>query len=190
MVLTSAGWVVAALVAISMAPSREQVGRELYEAVHRADLELWARFAEELEHARARQAEQRAGFQAIVDQANQVEPADALPPLVETPQGPVPPLHLYFVIPRDDFQTVVADGLGRDQDRVTLSRDIASARERAGHIPDFLILRVRANDAFQRGVVFTEGVVGAFHCDRIRPGFLDTNWTIHEYIARVENRAA
>lgn len=188
--LTGFGSVIAALVSLLFAPSPEEIARVLAERQAAVQQQMWARFAEDIaraEHADADRREALRDLRADLDG----RAIGQMPPLVAEPLGDIPPMHLYHGTARNSFGSILLRGLvpGR-QPRVYLAADIQTARTFGRQRGDYLILRISANEACQRGTVFQAGAAGTFTCDRVDPAFIDTEWTIQEYTARRVRRAA
>lgn len=188
--LTSLGSLLAALSTLLLAPPRDQILQEIAQAQHAEAFARWERFAQDIQQANEAREQRRAAGRELQDVAQQVARPQEMPPLVNDLQGSVPPLHVYYGVTRDAFPDVLRDGiLPAGADRVILYRDVQTALTRARPLGDFVILRIRANDAFQRGLVFADGIAGTLTCPRVDPSFFDVDWAIQEYMARTENRA-
>ena len=186
--LFGVGNLLSALVSQLLAPSREEIEAEMQAQEAEAQREMWARFAADVARAEAAQAERNARTAGM--RADARAPRERqMPPLVAEPQGDIPPMHLYHGAARQSFAAILSDGLFPDRTgRVTLANDIRSARQDAQPFGDFVILRILANDACQRGTVFAAGAAGVYTCERVEPVFVDAEWTIQEYVARTEGR--
>lgn len=101
----------------------------------------------------------------------------------------VPPMHLYHGTSRDALTSMLQRGLeGRTRGQAFLSSDIREARRHAARHGDFVIVRVAANQAYQRGVLFTQGVGPDFTSPWIPPQFIDLDWILQERRARLTGR--
>lgn len=101
----------------------------------------------------------------------------------------VPPMHLYHGTSRDALTSILQHGLeGRTRGVAFLSSDIREARRYGERHGDFVIVRIAANQAYQRGVAFTQRAGPDFTTPWIPPQFVDLDWILQERRARLTGR--